>query len=312
MATLSIRRERLGAAARGGSTAVPRGAGVPRERLRLSLRLRRVLTDNPHARHFTVQHIIKALESGGAAPPAALFAAAGLLGAPDTAGVSGAVTSAAGASVALGSRGIHLPRSLLRRRVPRSSLALLIHGVGSVIESAEGALRERWTWVFHPVMTGALGLILFLLGLASMAPVVGGGVQHAASAFFIAVGLAERDGLAAVLGALAGLACLAVAVLSISSGRKLWARVKAWLLQCARKLRLNALARLLDTCCDGLGELLRLRWSGLVLILLSPGSAVARAPRPDHSASSAVRQRVRRVRLAAERSFTLASQADEP
>jgi hypothetical protein len=179
-------------------------------------------------------------------------------------------------------------------------LALLIHGVTAMLDGAECAMRERWSWVFHPLMSGALGLTLFLLGLASMAPVIGGGVQHAASAFFLAVGMAERDGLAVMIGAVAGIASLALAALSIASGQKLWAKIKAWLLHCARKLHLDALAHMLDHCCDGLGELVRLRWSGLLLLMLSPVSTISRRPRVGTTVS-ALRQRARRSRLIADR-----------
>ncbi len=281
------------------------------DRARLSGRLRRVLTENPHARHFSVHHIIKALGPDDAAPSLALFSAAGLFEAPDAAALCGRVTSALGAGLALGRRDVRLPRSLLRRKIPRNSLAILIHGVAAMLEGAEGAVRERWSWVFHPLMSGALGLTLFLLGLASMAPIIGGGVQHAASAFFVAVGMAERDGLAVMIGAVAGIASLALAALSIASGQKLWAKIKAWLLHCARALHLDALAKMLDHCCDGLGELARLRWSGLLLLMLSPLAAIPRRPSAHGAAVSPPRKRARRARMVAVRAHKrLAAQAN--
>ncbi len=287
----------------GASVAALRTACLSHDRARLYQRLRCVLTDNPQTTHFTVHHIVKALSADGASAPLSLFAAAGVVGMPDAMELSGAVTSALGAGLAVGSRNVHLPRSLLRRRIPRTSLALLIHAVTGMLEKAEGVLRERWSWMFHPLMGGALGLILFLLGIVSMTPVIGGGVQHAASAFFIAVGIAERDGLAVMIGALAGIACLALAALSIASGRKLWAKVKAWLLRCARKLHLEAFARMLDRCCDGLGELVRLRWSGLLLMMLSPVAEISHRPRADGSPISLLRQRACRARSAAEHAY---------
>jgi hypothetical protein len=292
--------------ARHGVSARPlHGVGLVADRARLSCRLRRVLSDHPDARHFSVQHIVKALGPESAAPSIALFSAAGVFEAPDVAFLSGQVTGALGASLAIGRRDVHLPRALLRRKIPRASLALLIHGVSSMLESAEGAVRERWSWVFHPLMNGAVGLTLFLLGIASMAPIVGGGAQHAASAFFVAVGLAERDGLAVMIGAVAGIASLALAALSIASGRKLWAKIKSWPLQCARKLRLHALSNLLDHCCDGLGELARLRWSGLLLLLLSPVAAIPRRIRSG--GDSPLRMRARRAKRAAARANEILS-----
>jgi hypothetical protein len=284
----------------GVSAHVLRAHAVTHDRARLSCRLRRVLAENPRVTHFTVHHIITALGSDSHAPSIALFAAAGVFEAPDASALSGRVTCALGAGLALGRGSVHLPRSLLRRTIPRSSLALLIHGVSTMLEAAEGAVRERWAWVFHPLMSSALGLTLFLLGLASMAPIIGGGVQHAASAFFVAVGLAERDGLAVMIGAVAGIASLALAAIGIASGKKLWSKIKAWLLHCARKLHLDALANLLDHCCDGLSELVRLRWSGLLLLMLSPVCAIPRRPRLEGAPVSRLRKRVRRARMVAD------------
>ena len=146
--------------------------------------------------------------------------------------------------------------------------------------------------------------MLFLLGLVSMAPIIGGGAQHAASTFLVAVGLAERDGLMVVIGALAGLAALAVAAISLSSGRKLWNKIKAWLLQCARVLRLTALAHLLDRCCTGLGELARLRWPSLFLALCARDEEGEYArPKRQHSSGRDLRSRAQRSRIAAERNI---------
>lgn len=284
----------------GVSAGALRVASVTHDRARLSCRLRRVLAENPRVTHFTVQHIIKALGSDSPAPSIALFAAAGVFEAPDASILSGRVTSALGAGLALGRSNVHLPRSLLRRTIPRSSLALLIHGVSTMLESAEGLVRERWSWVFHPLMSGALGLTLFLLGVASMAPIIGGGVQHAASAFFVAVGMAERDGLAVMIGAVAGIASLALATIGIASGKKFWAKIKSWLLHCARKLHLDALANLLDHCCDGLSDLVRMRWSGLLLLMLSPVCAIPRRIHPEGAPVSRLRKRVRRARMVAD------------
>ena len=265
----------------------------PHDRLRLSSRLRRVLTEHPDLRHFTVEHIVNALGSETAGS-IALFSAAGVFEAPDVALLSGRLTLGLGARLALGQRRVPLPRAILRRKIPRNSLALLIHSLCGVLEGAEVGLRERWTWVFSPLMSGVLGLLVFLLGLASMAPIVGGGVQHAAAAFLVALGMAERDGLAAMIGALAGLASIALAVAAVLSGQKLWAKIKGWLLQWARWLRLRALSHLLDNCCEGLGELMRLRWSGLLLLMFAAAPALD-APRAESRPPSALRQRARMI-----------------
>jgi hypothetical protein len=279
------------------------------ERAKLSCRLRRVLTENPRASTFTVHTIIQALGDESYGPSVALFSATGIFEIPDSTLLSGGVVSALGAGMALGRRTVALPRALLRRKVPRNSLSLLIHGIVGLVDATEASVQRRWSWVFHPAMTVTLGLILFLLGLASMTPVVGGGVQHAASAFVIAVGLAERDGLAVVIGAVAGIASIAIAVLSVASGSKLWKKVKAWLVRCAKSLRLHALTGLLDRCCDGLGDLVRLRWGGLLLLILTPATPLPPRTRGDGSKDGYLRKRARRALLSAVRSGPLAKPA---
>jgi hypothetical protein len=284
-------------------------AGVVHERAKLSSRLRRVLTEHPRARTFTVHNIIQALGDESYGPSVAVFSATGIFELPDRAVLSGGVVSALGIGLALGRRTVSLPRALLRRKIPRTSLALLIHGIVGLLDAAEGTVQRRWSWVFHPAMTVTLGLILFLLGLVSMTPIVGGGVQHAASAFVIAVGLAERDGLAVVIGAVAGIAAIAVAVLSVASSTKLWRTVKAWLLRCAHSLHLQMLAKLLDRCCDGLGELVRLRWGGLLLLILTPATPVPPRKQSDGANDGHLRKRARRALLSATRSAQLATPA---
>jgi hypothetical protein len=279
------------------------------ERAKLSSRLRRVLTEHPRDRSFTVHNIIQALGDESYGPSVALFSATGIFELPDRAVLSGGVVSALGVGLALGRRTVSLPRALLRRKIPRDALALLIHGITGLLDAADGTVQRRWSRVFHPAMTVTLGLILFVLGLVSMTPIVGGGVQHAASAFLIAVGLAERDGLAVVIGAVAGIAAIAVAALSVASGSKLWRKVKAWLLRCAHSLRLHALTKLLDRCCDGLGELVRLRWGGLLLLILTPATPVPPRKKGDGSNDGYLRKRARRALLSAARSAQLAKPA---
>ncbi len=244
-------------------------------RLALGARLRRVLIDHPNQREFSIHKLIDALQTDAMPSALVVFSAAGILEVPHAASHAGRMIASLGAGVALGRRDIALPPRLLRRKIPRNALSILIQGIVSILDNAGSGLQQRWSWVFHPAMRVALGVMLFLLGIVSMAPVIGGGIQHAASAFLIGVGLAERDGLTVMIGAIAGMASLAYAVFSVVTGAKLWSRVKAWLVRCVRRLHLSFLARLVDGICDGLGDLLRIRWGGLLLLLVTPGEPCA-------------------------------------
>jgi hypothetical protein len=237
----------------------------------LAARLRRVLSQYPDAPEFSVHMLIDALDTDVSQSALVMFSAAGIFEVPEAASIAGRMIGALGAGLALGRRRLILPRRLLQRKIPRNALAILIQGIVCVMDKASFALRPRWGWVFHPGMSAALGVMLFLLGIVSMAPVIGGGIQHAASAFMIGVGLAERDGLTVMLGAIAGMASIAFAVFSVLNGAKLWSRMKAWAIRCVRRLQLRFLANLLNGVCDGLGDLVRIRWGGLLLLLMTPG-----------------------------------------
>jgi len=267
-------------------------SGSSQARTTLAARLRGILTDHPHVREFSIHTIIGALNTEATPSVLAMFSAAGVFEVPEAASVSGRMIAGIGAGLALGRRSITLPRRLLRRKIPRNSLSILIQGIVSAMDTAGNKVRERWSWVFHPGMSVALGVMLFLLGIVSMAPVIGGGIQHAASAFIIGVGLAERDGLTVMIGAIAGMASIAYAVYSVITGHKLWCRVKAWLVRCVRRLHLNFLARMLDGICDGVGDLVRIRWGGLLLLLVTPGEPCDAQLRRAGQVGGRLKQRV--------------------
>jgi hypothetical protein len=264
---------------------------------RPSQRLRRILTSNPRARHFSVRRIIAALGDSPRSSTLALFSAAGVFDAPDVGHLSGIMTGALGAQLAFRRREVALPRAVLKRKIPRSSLAALIGAVANLLESAEALVQPRWDWVFHPGMGVALGLLLFLLGVASMIPFLGLTAHHAASVFLMSIGLAERDGLTVMIGAVAGIASLAVAVATAISGKQIWATTKRWLVHCFKRLRLHAAAWLLDRIEKGLGELLRIGWSNLLLLLVA-GFAGGFDASAGGNGERSLKARARGIRLA--------------
>jgi len=266
---------------------------------RPSHQLRRILTSNPRTLHFSVRRIVAALEATEHAPTLALFSAAAVFEAPDVAHLSAVMTGAVGAQLALRRRKVMLPRALLRRKIPRRSLAALIGAVANLLESAEALVQPRWDWVFHPAMGVAVGLLLFLLGVANMTPFLGVTANHAASAFMMSIGLAERDGLAVVVGAVAGIASLAMAAANAMSGRRLWANTKRWLVNCLNRLRLHFVAAFLDRIERGLGDLLRLSWSGLLLLFASEYTGPADGLGLSGAGGGrSLKERARRIRLA--------------
>lgn len=261
---------------------------------RLAQRLARILTANPRARHFTVRRIVSALGESPQGPTIALFSAAGVFEAPDLSSLSAIVTGAVGARIALRRQGVWLPRAVLRRKIPRKSLAKVIRAATNALELAESHMRARWRWVFHPAMSVALGLILFLLAVASLAPVLGI-AAHVGPAFIMSVGLAERDGLAVMIGALAGVASLAIAAMTLIRGKRFFCAVRNWLSACFRRLALRGAAALLDRIDQGLGALLRIRWNSLLFLFAAD---FAGGVDPSVFEKRSLRRRVQRIRAA--------------
>ena len=261
-------------------------------------RLRRILTSNPRARHFSIQRIILALGEAPQGPTLALFSVAGVFDAPDVGYLSGVVTGGLGVQLVLRRREVTLPRVVLRRKIPRSSLATLIGAVANLLEKAEAIAKPRWNWMFHPGVGVALGVLLFLLGVASMTPFLGLTVNHAASAFLMSIGLAERDGLVVMVGAIAAIASLAVTVANAVSGRQIWMTAKNWLVQCLKRLRLHIAAWFLDRIEKGLGDLFRIDWSSALLLFLSDFAGHAEPATAEARAGRSLKARARRIRLA--------------
>lgn len=264
---------------------------------RTAQRLRQILDAHPRAHHFTVRRIMAALGDAPQGPTLALFSAAGVLPVPDVGNLSGIVTCAIGAQLVLRQSEAELPRIILKRKISRSSLVSLISAVTHVLRRAETVIETRWSWVFHRRTSVAVGVLLVILGIASLTPVVGLPVEHSASAFAMAVGLAERDGLAVLIGAVAGIASLAIAIANVISGPRLWATTKRWFVDGCKRVGRRVAVWLLDHF--GLGELLRIDRSRLLL----QASDFADPIDGSHTTPSAkcrrsLKARARRIRLA--------------
>jgi len=242
---------------------------IPTAPDRPSQRLRRILTSNPCAHHFSVRQIVSALGEAPQGPTLALFSAAGVFDAQDVGHLSGVVTGSLGVQIVLRRRDVSLPRAVLKQKIPRSSLATLVDAVANLLEKAEAVAKPRWKWVFHPGVCIAVGGLLFLLGVASMTPFLGLTVNHAASAFVMSIGLVEQDGLVVMIGAGAAILALAATLASVISGKQVWLTTRNWLVECLRHLRLRVAAWFLDRIENGLGDLLRIEWNSALLLFLS-------------------------------------------
>lgn len=278
---------------------------------RTAQRLRQILDAHPRARHFTVRRIIAALGDAPQGPALALFSTAGVLPVADAGNLSGIVTCAIGAQLVLRRPEAELPRMILMRKISRTSLVSLIGAATHVLRKAEAVIETRWTWVFHRRTSVAVGILLVFLGAASLTPILGLPMRHSASAFAMAVGLAERDGLAVIIGAAAGIVSLALAIANAISGRGLWASTRRRLVGSFKCWRRRVAAWLLDHF--GLGELLRIDRSRLLLLASDFAEPIDnKHTTPDAKHRRSLKARAQRIRLAESQRIRTLAANDQP
>lgn len=246
--------------------------------LRTSELLRGILTKNPGVKHFSVQRILSAIGHDRPEASLVLFSIPNMLPVPGTWGFAKTQTRRVGAQLLTGKTRVELPRQILRKSVSRKVLAVAIHAILPAIEAAERVARPRWSWLTRPSARRAIGLLVFLLALAIGFPLLGFNALHATSIFVMALGLAEQDGLAVLLGVAVGLSSLLLAGSGISV-RKLRSKGSKWLRKLSRKLGMKACVKFLKAHgYERLARFLALQWSDL-LLLWDPESAASRAAR---------------------------------
>jgi hypothetical protein len=185
---------------------VNRAPAVPA--IRTSQVLREILTKNPTAKNFTVKQIVDSIGASRVGTSLIFFSIPGMLPVPGTAKFRAIPAALIAGQMIAGKTEIKLPEFILRRSVPRRSLAVAIYAILPVLEMAEKAAKPRQLWASHPAVQRALGVFILLLALVIALPIFGFNVAHAASIFIISLGLTEQDGLAILIGVLAGLASL--------------------------------------------------------------------------------------------------------
>jgi hypothetical protein len=91
----------------------------------------------------------------------------------------------------------------------------------------------------HPEVQRILGVLIFVLALAIAVPLLGFNVAHAAAIFTISLGLVEQDGVAILIGVVAGLASLVLVLAAGVSGKALRSKAFVWARDFTLKLGLN-------------------------------------------------------------------------
>lgn len=248
---------------------VDRGSALPP--IRTSQVLREILTKNPTVKNFTVREILDTIGASRVGTSLMFFSIPGILPVPGTSNLSGIPAGLIAAHMIAGKTEIKLPRFILRRSVPRRSLIVAIYAILPVLEMTEKATRPRQQWISHPAALRILGIFIFFMALVVAIPTLGLKVPHAVSIFIISLGLAERDGLAILIGVILGLASLAlltganVSVLRFTAVDWVKNLIRKIGFKWAAKAGLKWVARLLKKRGYQWTTLLLLEWAELLL-----------------------------------------------
>jgi hypothetical protein len=251
-------------------------AGLPRT----SQMLRSILTDNPGVKTFTIERILASIGTDHFEASLMLFSIPAILPIPGPRGIATVPTGAIACQLAAGQKQIQLPRFVLKKCVSRRALAVAIHAVLPALEAAEKVLRPRWSWVSHSSSRRAIGLFIMLLAIAIAYPLFGFSALHATSIFVMALGMAEQDGLAVLIGVAIGMLSLAVLAASGMSARALRAKALRWVRRVGQRLGLRVFASFLRRRgYHRLARLLTLEWSTLLLVWDAEKSAARASQR---------------------------------
>jgi hypothetical protein len=230
---------------------------------------------------FSVGRILSSLGNDRFEASLMMFSLPALVPVPRPRGIVTVPTGVIGYQLAAGHKEIKLPRFILRKAVSRKALTVAIHAILPVLEAAEKVLRPRWSWIQNPIARRAIGLFVFLLAIAIAYPLFGFNALHATSIFVMALGMAEQDGLAVLVGVAVGLLSLAVLAASGSSARALRSKAVQWLRRMGRKLGLAVLADFLaKRGYERLARVLTLQWGDLLLLWDPERRTPRRSARP--------------------------------
>lgn len=115
----------------------------------------------------------------------------------------------------LGRRTLWLPKVLLDRTISLSDFRNISHKLTPYLERIERRLRPRLTFMYNPLGDRIVGALCFVLSLIVFLPIPFGNMLPSFAIAAFAMGGAERDGVAAIIGWMAAIVSfLVLAVLS--------------------------------------------------------------------------------------------------
>ncbi|MBO3759433.1 exopolysaccharide biosynthesis protein [Ciceribacter sp. L1K22] len=125
-----------------------------------------------------------------------------------------------------GSPEFALPGRLSRVGVPRNLVLGMASGGARTLARIDGWLKPRWRGLADAGALRPLGLVVFLMGVLIALPIPFGNVLPGLSVLMIALGLAERDGMAVGAGLLLAVLSVLFSIAMIAGG---WYLIQSWL-----------------------------------------------------------------------------------
>jgi len=113
----------------------------------------------------------------------------------------------------IGRKTLWLPRAIAHRRMSRNDYVALMGKLTPYLAWLERRLRRRLSFLYGPVIDRVTGLFCVILAVIVFLPIPFGNMAPSFAISAFALGLAERDGLACLVGWLSGLISIAVLVL---------------------------------------------------------------------------------------------------
>lgn len=140
--------------------------------------------------------------------------------------IFGSVLVVLSCQLVVGTRRFWLPKRLARVEVPRNLLSAMVVRLGPKLQWLETWLRPRWTGLCGRAALRPLGAVVVVMGVIIALPIPFGNVLPGLSVFFIALGLAQRDGVAVGIGLGFAVASIAFTAFILLGG---WWLISGWL-----------------------------------------------------------------------------------
>jgi hypothetical protein len=130
-----------------------------------------------------------------------IFAAPNILPLPPgTSAVLGAPLLFVAAQLMTGRASLWMPKAICERSISRDTFSTVTSRLSPLLRRSERFLKPRLTGLLHPLSERLIGAVCLLLAIILFLPIPFGNIPPAMAISAFALGILERDGLAACLG----------------------------------------------------------------------------------------------------------------